>query len=106
MNRFQFYLKLILSLLGRYILNVLIAIDQLGNALLLGDPDHTISGRLGRSSRAGCKWCRWFCLLLSKLDPRDGDHCINSIEADRGEASIIYRFKQAVIKRNIKQRDV
>jgi len=33
---------------GRYALNILVALDQLINAVLLGDPKETISGRVGR----------------------------------------------------------
>ncbi len=34
--------------IGRWFVNILISIDQLGNSLLMGDPDETISARLGR----------------------------------------------------------
>lgn len=37
-----------LKLIQQYIHNVLVAIDQLGNAVLGGCPDETISARLGR----------------------------------------------------------
>lgn len=37
-----------LKLMEQYILNVLVAVDQLGNALLGGCPDETVSARLGR----------------------------------------------------------
>lgn len=71
--------------LSRWFWNVLIAIDQLGNALIGGDPDETISSRLGKCSRAGCRACRLVCRALSWLDPRPGDHCIASIETDEGK---------------------
>lgn len=40
----------------RYIWNLLIAIDQLFNALLFGDPDETLSSRMGKRARLGCKF--------------------------------------------------
>lgn len=37
----------------RYIFNVLLGLDDLVNAVLLGDPDDSISGRLGRAMASG-----------------------------------------------------
>lgn len=81
----------------RYIWRVLISIDQLFNVLLgpvfnlifktklFGDPDETISGVLGKVKRLrGCRLCRFVCKVLDFLDPREGDHCANSIEEDEG----------------------
>jgi len=64
----------------RYLWNLLISVDQLINTLFGGDPDETVSSRLGKQTEH-CRLCRWFCKLLSKLDP---DHCQKSIEPDRG----------------------
>lgn len=73
--------------------NVLVATSQFGNTLLgpvlnlifrtrlFGDPDESISGVLGKL-HPHCTACRRICRLLSVLDPREGDHCINSIEID------------------------
>lgn len=36
-----------------YTINCLLSIDQFGNVLLLGDPDETISSRLGRAEVSG-----------------------------------------------------
>jgi len=58
-------------------LNVLIAIDQLGNTLALGDPDETISSRAGRcAKKGGNRPCYWLCRLLHVLDK---NHCEKSI---------------------------
>lgn len=66
--------------------NVLIAVDQLGNALLGGDPDETLSSRMGKAIRDGrCRLCRPVCWLLNRIDP---GHCQNSIEADEGEREV------------------
>jgi len=74
--------------IGRYIMNVLISLDQLLNSFLGGDPDETISSRLGRVKR---KWggkipkyrpiARLTDWLLEKIDK---NHCIDSIEEDEG----------------------
>ena len=62
---------------------VLIGIDQLFNALLGGNPDETISGRIGKRIQAGSasKIEVMLCKLLSIVlfDPK---HCVTSIELD------------------------
>ena len=70
----------------RYILNVLIALDQFGNALAAGDPDETISSRAGKAQRAGR---RWGCVLCKCLDWFERDHCAKSIEADEGADAVL-----------------
>ena len=40
-----------MNLASRYLWNVLLSLDQLGNSLLGGDPDETISSRVGRIKR-------------------------------------------------------
>jgi len=37
-------------MIGKYLLNILISIDQLGNTFAGGDPDETISSRLGKET--------------------------------------------------------
>lgn len=61
--------------------NLLLAIDQLGNALIRGHPDETISSRAAKSARRGKRWACVLCRMLDWIDP---DHCERSIEADRG----------------------
>ena len=39
--------------MNRYFFNLLIAIDQLLNALMGGDPDETISSRMGKYVQRG-----------------------------------------------------
>ena len=62
-----------------YILNVLIALDQLFNALLCGYPDETISSRLARHL-PNCIGCKWLCRLLSQVDP---EHCIKAAASEK-----------------------
>ena len=81
-----------------YWLTLLIALDQLANALLapalnavlrptaarFGHPDETLSSVLGKNVEAGaCVGCRLICRLLHRIDP---GHCEKSIERDEGVA--------------------
>lgn len=66
-------------------LGVLIGIDQLGNALAGGDPDETISSRIGRRKIKGggsIKWKRHplHYLIDAALEKIDPGHSIRSIE--------------------------
>jgi hypothetical protein len=68
----------------KYIWRNLIAIDQLVNALFNGDPDETISSRLGKYRDRHGKLC-WYLApigwMLEKLDP---GHLTNTQEPDEG----------------------
>lgn len=69
-----------------YFWNFLVAIDQLANTLLGGDPDETMSSRMGKNVRAGkCKLCKVICYFLNKIDP---NHCEKSIEPDEGSRQV------------------
>lgn len=65
-----------------YVLRVLIALDQFGNAIAGGDPDETISSRIGRRKKAGkLSWrtplSMAIDIMLEKIDP---GHCVRNIE--------------------------
>lgn len=62
-----------------YFWKLLVSLDQPVNALLGGNPDETISSRLGKGERRGCRVCRFFCRILDILEK---DHCALSIEED------------------------
>lgn len=70
----------------RYFWNILISIDQLFNTLLGGDPDETLSSRMGKRGKDKCPVCFWICMVLHVLDR---DHCEKSIEHDRGDRGVI-----------------
>lgn len=65
--------------------NLLIAVDQLLNTLAFGDPDETLSSRLGKAS-SRCALCRAICRFLNGID---ACHCEKSIEPDEGKNGII-----------------
>lgn len=71
----------------RWFWNVLIAVDQLGNAVTGGDPDETISSRLGKRVRSGeAGWfARFTCWSLGWIDR---GHCRASIEEDEGNDAV------------------
>lgn len=79
--------------MGKWILNILISIDQLGNTILGGDPDETISSRLGKIKvkhggriplyRPLSKAVDWG---LDRIDP---NHSIDAIEKDEGKDAIL-----------------
>lgn len=78
--------------MSKYFWNLLIAIDQLGNAILAGDPDETISSRMGKwSSRQKSGWRRkvgrTVCWFLNKIDK---NHCAESIEHDEGDDAALH----------------
>lgn len=71
--------------LAAYFYRLALSLDQLGNAVFNGNPDQTISGRLGIdliNNRFGC--CEWklkFCKVLDWAFS-EKNHCVNSIDYD------------------------
>ena len=63
---------------GGYTMNVLIGVDQLGNTILAGEPDETISARAGRN--ASKRGWRVLAAGLNKIDP---GHTEDAIESER-----------------------
>ena len=68
--------------LAYYVFRVLIALDQFGNALLGGRPDHTISGRVGYYALKNKQWALNAERVINTLFFWDKDHCRRSIEWD------------------------
>ncbi len=84
------------SAIAAYVKRVLIALDMLASAILLGKPDETISGRTGRAELAG-KW--WGLAFAPPIDvlmhlcgayPHWRGHCLHAILGDtlRAEAAV------------------
>lgn len=75
----------------RYLLNILVALDQLLSALIGGDPDETISSRLGKAARGDygrlqvVLWTPVTGLVDLVFLAFDGPgHCRRSIEEEEG----------------------
>ena len=69
----------------QYFWNILIALDQLANTILGGDPDETISSRAGKRQHDQL-WAKWLCWLLNKIDT---EHCKDSVEQDEGNNEVL-----------------
>jgi hypothetical protein len=64
----------------RYVWNFLISLDQLLNTILGGNPDETMSSRMGKCiEKNNCKFCGFVCKILNLFEK---DHCYKSIERD------------------------
>jgi hypothetical protein len=65
--------------IGGFVVAVLIGFDQLGNTLLGGDPDMTISTRCGLEQQHGkpSLFCRAVCAGLEVVDK---NHCADARE--------------------------
>lgn len=85
--------------LRNYLYNVLCVFSNALNAIIfLGDPDESVSSRLGKAQRGD--YGPWATLataapaiVLDWVMARIGlvDHCRRSIEEDRGDASVFGR---------------
>ena len=64
-------------------LQILIALDQLVNALIGGWADETLSSRAWRMERAGKPWGRLLRPLIDALMFFDPQHCFSSFRAER-----------------------
>lgn len=69
----------------RYLLNILIAIDQLLNTLAGGDPDETISSRVGKRRDANE---RFWAGIIDRLFFWQRNHTTKSIEPDEGKDAV------------------
>jgi hypothetical protein len=88
------------SMWSQYTKNVFIGVDQLLNAIIGGDPDETISSRLGKAHRGQygrlLYWGTYVFWLITNIIwfPWDGwGHCEQSIEEDEGEDDLLHNKK-------------
>jgi hypothetical protein len=76
-------------------MNLLLSVDQLGNSILGGDPDETISSRIGRIKRkhsGRIPLTRPVSRLTDwVLDIIDPNHSMDAIEENRGRAGVFDR---------------
>lgn len=79
-----------------YFWNLLIALDQLANALLAGEPDETLSARTHRKADAG-QWfwraLRWVIDLAMLWESRN--HCRVSYEREVTRAHLPQEYRRA-----------
>lgn len=77
---------------GKWAVNVLIGVDQFCNAVLGGDPDETMSSRLGKLKvRHGGRipWRRPLSKVIDwGLDRIDPNHSVDAIEPDEGSNAV------------------
>lgn len=85
----------------KYLHNLLISVDQLGNVLAGGDPDETISSRLGkikRTHKGKIPWSHPLARVIDwGLDKINPGHSLDSIDDTEGE--------NAVFKHTHKEKD-
>lgn len=70
----------------RYFWNILISLDQFGNAVTGGDPDETISSRAAKAMQKGRVWG---CILCRLLDLFERDHCAKSLDTTEGADAVL-----------------
>jgi hypothetical protein len=73
-----------IDVVGKYVYNNLINLDQTLNTITGGDPDETVSSRLGRLEKkynGNIPWYRpWAKVISFALDHIQKNHCTQSIE--------------------------
>jgi len=72
---------------------VLIGVDQLFNAILMGNPDETMSGRMGERIYTGkaTKAEIILCKILSVV-MFENKHCLSSMEIDEADAEVVEKW--------------
>ena len=79
-------------MIGKYIYNVLYSFDQVISAFTGGDPDETMSSRLGKLKRkhnGRIPWHRPLSKIIDwGLDKIDPNHSSDAIEDDEGKNGI------------------
>lgn len=72
------------ALLGRFGMNLALALDRLLNALTAGSSNETVSQRTARARAAGHAWAVHACAFLTRaarlLGSDQADHCTWSLE--------------------------
>lgn len=79
-----------LQIIRHYILNILISLDQLLNTIIAGDPDETISSRVGKAAQRSkiAKVLESIINLMFWPFKGNLNHCQQSIEVDEGSDSL------------------
>jgi len=72
----------------KYFQNIAIAFDQFVNAVLLGDPDETISSRVVR-----VKPYSWLAITIDFFMFYQSNHCYKAVEKSEGYRDLIFPRK-------------
>jgi len=79
--------------IGQYAWNVGLAFDRFANAVLGGDPEWSLSERMGQAIREDkCVGCYWICRALSLLDHR---HCQRAYDPDKPHTERLWSVRTA-----------
>ena len=85
----------LMSAVGKWLWNVLVAIDQLGNSIAGGNPDITISARVGyfANKSPNRQFIYYWKFLELVIDftfyPLDGPkHCLQALESDNEDGHV------------------
>ena len=79
----------------QYLLNIAIALDQLGNALRGGSPDETLSAAAWRTEKKGRLLGRIFRPLIDLVFALfEKDHCRKSFESERNGRHLPKEYQQ------------
>jgi hypothetical protein len=70
----------------RYLLNLLILLDEAGNTLAGGSPNETISERAAKARNEGREWGCLLCKALNWINP---GHCDNALTSTIGDDAVI-----------------
>lgn len=71
---------------GRYLLNLLILLDEAGNTLAGGSPNETISERAAKARATGRRWGCVLCRFLGWVNP---GHCDRALTSTIGDDAVI-----------------
>lgn len=70
----------------RYLLNLLILLDQAVNTIAGGSPNETISERAAKARNDGRSWGCVLCRFLNWINP---GHCDNALTSTIGDDAVI-----------------
>lgn len=78
----------------KYTFNILVALDQLVNTFLGGEPDETLSSRAWRTYRKGKVFGKIFRPLIDTLLFFDKNHCENAYIAEKRRRQLPPEFRE------------
>jgi hypothetical protein len=70
----------------RYVMNLLVLLDQTLNTLAAGSPNETISERAAKARNAGRRWGCLLCGFLNRINP---GHCDRALTSTIGDDAVI-----------------